>query len=349
MRKSIAGLFFSAFAAFSATQLMATVILPIGLAPGSQYQLIFVTADSIIPGSSNIVDYNAFVAAEAALNPSLPPATWHVVGSTTSINAKVNAPSGGVPVYNTQGIEVASAAGLYTGSLLNPVASDQYGNDSSFFVWTGSTPSGVGYPDFTLGNLHTAVVGVSTLSTGFWMQSSLPHAVLDQEPIYALSNILTLPTPEPATLTLLGSAFLLLGGGRLLRGRRRASTFVWWKLRIEPGGVQELQAALLAIALSVHHHIRSHEADHFEILTEFFGVPDLATLGFEGLTATGLGVDFSETLAPKGFGGVEHLWSPWVGFPGGVQINYCRLAIAVQFDPSPDQSLDSDEGTIIFD
>jgi hypothetical protein len=125
MRKSIAGLFFSAFAAFSATQLLATVIPPIGLAPGSQYQLIFVTADSTTPGSSNIADYNAFAAAEAALNPSLPPAAWHVVGSTASVDANVNAPSGGVPVYNTQGIEVASAAVIYTGSLLNPVASDQ--------------------------------------------------------------------------------------------------------------------------------------------------------------------------------------------------------------------------------
>src|ERR1700730_10846629 len=119
MRKSVAVFLLAVFAALSATQLMATVIPPIGLAPGSQYQLIFVTGDSITPGSSNIADYNAFAAAEAALSPSLPVATWHVVGSTASINANVNAPSGDVPVYNTQGIEVASAAGLYTGSLLN--------------------------------------------------------------------------------------------------------------------------------------------------------------------------------------------------------------------------------------
>jgi hypothetical protein len=222
MQKSIAVFLLAAFAVLSATQLVAQVIPPIGLAPGSPYQLIFVTADTTTSGSSNIADYNAFVTSEAALSPSLPLATWHVVGSTASINANVNAPSGGVPVYNTQGIEVASAAGIYTGSLLNPVASDQYGDNSSFFVWTGSTPSGVGDPNFTLGNLDTAVVGVSTLSTASWMQSSLPHALLHEEPVYALSNILTAPTPEPATITLLGSALLVLGGFRLRQRRRGA-------------------------------------------------------------------------------------------------------------------------------
>lgn len=222
MRRLIAAFLLAALAASSATQLTAAVVPPIGLAPGSQYQLIFVTADAITPGSSNIADYNAFVTAEAALNPSLPPATWDVVGSTACVDANVNAPSEGVPVYNTQGIEVASAEGIYTGSLLNPVASDQYGNNASFFVWTGSTPSGVGDPNLTLGNLHTAVVGVSTDSTAFWMESSIPHAVLNQEPVYALSSILTVPTPEPATLTLLGSALLVLGGIRLLRWRRES-------------------------------------------------------------------------------------------------------------------------------
>ncbi len=110
MRKLIAAFLGAAFAVISATQLMAAVVPPIGLAPGSQYQLIFVTADAITPGSSNIADYNAFVTAEAALNPSLPPATWDVVGSTASVDANVNAPSEGVPVYNTQGIEVRVTA-----------------------------------------------------------------------------------------------------------------------------------------------------------------------------------------------------------------------------------------------
>jgi hypothetical protein len=58
-------------------QLMATVIAPIGLSLGSQYQLIFITAGIRDATSSNIDDYNAFVSAQAALSSSLPEAIWH--------------------------------------------------------------------------------------------------------------------------------------------------------------------------------------------------------------------------------------------------------------------------------
>jgi hypothetical protein len=62
MRKPIAVLFLAAFAAFGApiTQVMAVVIAP-NLPPGSEYQLIFVTANGRDPLSSNIAEYNAFV------------------------------------------------------------------------------------------------------------------------------------------------------------------------------------------------------------------------------------------------------------------------------------------------
>jgi hypothetical protein len=40
--------------------------------------------------------------------------------------------------------------------------------------------------------------------------------------VYALSGTLFSPIPEPATITLLGSAFLLFGGMQLLRRRRKA-------------------------------------------------------------------------------------------------------------------------------
>ena len=60
------GFLFAALAAFDATPLMATVIAPIGLAPGSQYQLIFVTADTIAGSYGTEAPYNDFVNAEAA-------------------------------------------------------------------------------------------------------------------------------------------------------------------------------------------------------------------------------------------------------------------------------------------
>ena len=110
MQKPITGLLLMAFVvcALPAAELVAAVIPPIGLAPGMQYQLIFVTRDGRDATSSNIADYNAFVTAQAALNPLLPLTTWHAVASTVAVNAATNAPSLGLPVYNTGGEEVAA-------------------------------------------------------------------------------------------------------------------------------------------------------------------------------------------------------------------------------------------------
>ena len=57
----------------------------------------------------------------------------------------------------------------------------------------------------------------------------------------------------------------------------------------------------------------SHEANGFEFVPKLVGVPDLSVLGFEGFTAAGLGVDFSQTLTASRFGGIGHLASPWLG------------------------------------
>jgi hypothetical protein len=55
-------------------KIMATVVPPTGLAPGSKYQMVFVTADGTPATSTDIFDYNAFARSEAApLNSLLPP------------------------------------------------------------------------------------------------------------------------------------------------------------------------------------------------------------------------------------------------------------------------------------
>lgn len=43
---------------------------------------------------------------------------------------------------------------------------------------------------------------------------------------------------------------------------------------------------------------------HFNVLADFVGTPDLNGLGFEGLTATRIGVDFSESLEAIAFGDI---------------------------------------------
>lgn len=247
----------------SAVQLQATVIPPISLAPGSQYQLIFVTAGTRDATSGHIADYNAFVSAEAALSPSLPTTNWRAVASTAArnedgtfdeiTNAVNNAPWHGLPVYNTQGVLVRSADysiypdGLpdFTYQLLSPVGFDQFGlpitpntlaglNGRFTFpyteitlVWTGAFnwPLGYGqYPAWGVAELSPFPNDRST-SGWYWycVDSVVSQSYLDSPvyvpitnryPLYALSDPITVPVPEPSTMTLLGLAITIMVGVR---------------------------------------------------------------------------------------------------------------------------------------
>jgi hypothetical protein len=161
MRKSLAVVLLAAFAALAlpAAQLVAAVIPPVGLAPGSQYQLIFATADPHDGVNTDITGYNSFVSSEAALGVpfGLPSGlTWNAVVSTAAVNANANAQSGALPVYNTAGQEVtAPGVGIYTGALDNLVGFDQFGGVATVAqgnnLWTGSNFQGFGIAGNTLG------------------------------------------------------------------------------------------------------------------------------------------------------------------------------------------------------
>lgn len=216
MRKLFAGLVISAL---SSNILFATVIHP-SLPAGTQYQLVFATAGELVPSSTSIGYYNAFVTAEAALSASLPVTTWHAVASTASINANANAPSGGLPVYNTQGILVATAAtGLYTNPLSSPIQYDQFGNVNFAAAATGSTSAGfndgggvLGSEFPTLGEPSSVGRDWASAGTGLYLPTfaEFPYA------LYALSDPIT-AVPEPATYTLLVAALMTMGGLRLMR------------------------------------------------------------------------------------------------------------------------------------
>ena len=236
MRRSIAVFLFAAFAALPAARLTAAVIPPIGLAPGSSYQLIFVTAGVRDAVDTDIGVYNTFVTDEAALGVpfGLPSeAIWNAVASTDTIDANVNAPSVALPVYNTAGQQVTGpGVGIYTGVLDNLVAYDQFGNfavdaDASN-VWTGSDDQGFGIPDATLaaGSGFTEVGQLALDAT--WLElAAAPQfgEVIIVKPLYALSEALTVPVPEPGAITLVGTALLLIGGHGLLQRRKRADEF----------------------------------------------------------------------------------------------------------------------------
>jgi hypothetical protein len=204
-------------------------VFPTGLAPGSTYQLVFVTLGTTFATSTNISDYNAFVTAQAATDPTLAAfdtanaVTWTVIGSTQTVDADVNAPSSG-SVYNLDGIQVASATNtLYSGSLLSAINFDQDGNASITGVWTGSTSAGTvagGIND--LGQTFPEY-GLSNATSSAWIAYTNGVESDNFVPVYALSSVITVPqassAPEPASLALTAAALLGFGLSRLRRRR----------------------------------------------------------------------------------------------------------------------------------
>jgi hypothetical protein len=192
--------------AFSAAQLMATVVLP-NLPAGTKYELIFVTLDSTTALSSDITTYNTFASTEASLSPTLAAigVQWHAVASTATVDAIVNAPDNGIAVYNTQGIEVATAAtGIYNGGLLSPVQYNQFGNSDTAFVWTGANTSGGVVPNGQMGNDNDVEQGLSNFQDSNWIANRNVVVSSNGFPLYALSPPITVPVPEPSSLALLG-------------------------------------------------------------------------------------------------------------------------------------------------
>ncbi|HEY4309157.1 MAG TPA: hypothetical protein VGN12_06865 [Pirellulales bacterium] len=206
------------------THAAATVISP-NLPPGSKYELLFVTLDSTAATSTNIATYNAFAAAEAQLSPALktlpPSVQWHAVASTNSVNAIVNAQDNDIPVYNTRGVLVATAlSGLYDSGLTSPVQFNQFGNSETTLVWTGSNGLGGVVSNGQMGNDNDVAQGLSSAVNTSWIFNQNTTQSVNSFPIYALSSPITVPTPEPSTVAILGSGLLIPIGHYFLRWRR---------------------------------------------------------------------------------------------------------------------------------
>jgi hypothetical protein len=210
----------------NATLLAANVVLPTDLAPGSPYQLVFVTSGSRDSLSADINDYNAFVAAQATSSVSsvVQGATWKAIMSTPTVNAVDNAPTySDVPIYNTHGDRVANnSADLWDGSIRNPIQYNENGElytDSS--VWTNTYYDGTA--EFWGGSFVQTTGLATSWGKGSWIRNSGRNTGIigfdgSYHPFYALSSPIT-TAPEPTTLALLCTAVLAHGGILFLRRR----------------------------------------------------------------------------------------------------------------------------------
>jgi hypothetical protein len=100
---------------------------------------------------------------------------------------------------------------------------NQFGNSYSGDVWVGTNNNGSAY--FPLG-VSPANIGVIGGAANFypegWLGYTQDSNLTDSLPLYGLSGVITVPSPEPATPTLLASALLVFGWTRLLRWRNGA-------------------------------------------------------------------------------------------------------------------------------
>ena len=137
-------------------------LIPTGLTTSDTFRLLFLTATSHDPDSSDIAVYNTYVQVQAAAGHAdiqAYSAGFRVVGSTASVDARDNTATtgAGVPIHWLDGTKVADDyADFYDGSWDDEANPSARGGDmiSPDRVWTGSGSDGT--EKFTSGNLSRA-------------------------------------------------------------------------------------------------------------------------------------------------------------------------------------------------
>ena len=208
---------------------IADAVLPTGLAPGLQYQILLLTSSGTNGESTSIASYNSFVTQQADLSPTLQAlgATWTAVASTPSFNAYQASNTANIPIYDTHGdLLEPNFPDIFTDTSFVGPLYDEMGTEwEYYYVWTGSEPGG--YSEWPLGGTWTgggyvAGAGISGDSDLRWM-SGASQFYQYNERLYAISSPITV-TPEPSTLTLLGVGAMGLIG--YVWRRRRAKRIV---------------------------------------------------------------------------------------------------------------------------
>lgn len=199
--------------ALCSAALSAQGFVPGDLSPGQTYRVLVVTDAERDGTSSNIADYDAFVSADVVNAPELAAlnTNWRAVASTDSVDANVHTGTftpGGVPIYLPNGLRVfndydhmwdpASALPLVAPNLTVS------GGIPASRTWTGTYAFGVSQSS-PLGGASGFADGGAPSSSGYsWIwANNLSQTTL--RPLYAISDVQTVPVPNPANSTAFGS------------------------------------------------------------------------------------------------------------------------------------------------
>lgn len=201
------------------------ITVPTELNPGDQYRLAFLTFGVRDATSSDIADYDTFVNAQASTESALDGITWQVIGSTASVSARDHTGTGsstGVPIYLLNDTLLAeNYADLWDGSIQTSLGVRQDGTIfacggpceipiSATYVPTGSDSAGeIDANPLGAGNVR---VGIRIGTGSDWISFALEDSSNSHQ-FYAISELLTVPVPEPGTAALLGLAALLVVRG----------------------------------------------------------------------------------------------------------------------------------------
>jgi PEP-CTERM motif len=216
------------------------VTTPPGLSPGDTYRLVYVTSATTEATSADISYYNTFVTADANSFPALAAldTTWTAIGSTSTVAADNNtgtnpAFGAGSPIYNLAGqLVAANNADLW--SVPAALIIDSEAGTTTYTtpsVWTGTAIAGDVFNE-PLGNLFSvgstsnppeAYVGNpnAPFTPNSWINDAASASLNNSYDMYAISGVITVPTPEPSSVLL---ACLAAAGlwCRTLPIRRRA-------------------------------------------------------------------------------------------------------------------------------
>eukprot|EP00188_Purpureofilum_apyrenoidigerum_P000196 Plantae.Rhodophyta-Purpureofilum_apyrenoidigerum.ctg10772.p1 GENE.Plantae.Rhodophyta-Purpureofilum_apyrenoidigerum.ctg10772~~Plantae.Rhodophyta-Purpureofilum_apyrenoidigerum.ctg10772.p1 ORF type:complete len:268 (+),score=-2.45 Plantae.Rhodophyta-Purpureofilum_apyrenoidigerum.ctg10772:265-1068(+) len=194
----------------------ADIIYPPALNPGQQFRFAFVTNGADDSADNDIETYDNFVRSEAATNADLDGITWYAFVESfydPSVVDIIPDFTTSIPVFALDGALLSNDLANARQSGWSDALTTQFvgpGGDSR--VWTG------------FGSVLGAISNFSTVglkdATGVQSVNLETRFVLEEHSFYGVSEIITVPVPEPSTLTPAISGLVSLC---LTRIRRRSS------------------------------------------------------------------------------------------------------------------------------